>query len=106
MAGTASDLLPSPFSDRDTPTAVQQHWTCVGIGQVMAASSKARGAFRDAHSKLAQVRHCLCLVCFQCIIVAKTLPLPCSAAQHAESIISFNGVAAEARRLDDRLGEH
>ena len=45
-------------------------------GIMMANASKVRGAFRDAHSKLAS---------------------------HAEAIISFNGVAAEARRLDGRL---
>lgn len=47
-------------------------------GMLMAKSSRVNGAFRDAHSKLAQ---------------------------HAESVISFGGIQAEAQRLTECLGE-
>ena len=45
-------------------------------GLLMAKQSRISGAFRDAHSRLAQ---------------------------HGEGVISFGGVAAEARRLNSRL---
>jgi ABC-type uncharacterized transport system fused permease/ATPase subunit len=57
-----------------------RNWAAPALerGMLMAKSNRISGTFRDAHSKLAQ---------------------------HAESIICFGGVGAEARRLAKRLQE-